>query len=220
MRWQGTCYRAHDPRWAWAPMSGDGAAAKGGRFNPVGVPALYLALTLEGMLLEMGHGFGHRFDPLTICAYLVDVDDVIDLRTDAGRSAAGVDLSVMGCAWAYEVASGRTPPSWDVARALMATGAAGILTPSFATGARADMANLVLWQWGSTPPHRVEVVDPEGRLPRDPSSWSRSTLSNDAATLEIASSRHAPPAERGLISPNTAAIVAASRHRATSQWPP
>jgi len=32
----------------------------------MGVPALYLALTIEGMLVEMGHDFGHRFDPLTV----------------------------------------------------------------------------------------------------------------------------------------------------------
>lgn len=132
MRWQGTGYRAHDPKWAWAPISGEGAAAKGGRFNPVGVPALYLALSVEGMLLEMGHGFGHRFDPLTICAYDVDVADLVDLRTEAGRKSEKVALAEMGCAWAYDRASGKTPPSWRIAKALIAKGAAGILVPSFA----------------------------------------------------------------------------------------
>lgn len=171
MRWQGTCYRAHDPQWAWAPTSGDGAAAKGGRFNPIGVPALYLALTVEGMLLEMGHGFGHRFDPLTICAYVVDVDDVVDLRTAAQRSAEGVALADMACAWAYDLASGRTPASWRIFQSLSAKGAAGILTPSFAVGAASGMVNLVLWRWGPTRPHKVDVHDPSGRLPRDASSW-------------------------------------------------
>ncbi|XIA65511.1 RES family NAD+ phosphorylase [Bradyrhizobium sp. TZ2] len=171
MKWEGTCYRAHDPGWAWAPLSGDGAAAKGGRFNPIGTPALYLALTVEGMLVEMGHGFGHRFDPLTICAYNVDVDDIVDLRTESGRAAEGIDLASMACAWAYELATGKRPASWDIAKLLIAKGTAGILTPSFATGARPDMANLVLWRWGSAPPHKVEVHDPHGRLPKDQSSW-------------------------------------------------
>lgn len=174
MRWQGVCYRAHDPRWAWAPTFGEGAAAKGGRFNPVGIPALYLALTLEGMLLEMGHGFGHRLDPLTICAYVVDVDDLIDLRTETERTAEGIDLADMGCAWAYDRASGRTPASWEICRSLIAKGVAGILTPSFARGARADFANLVLWRWGPTLPHKVEVHDPDGRLPKDQASWTPS----------------------------------------------
>lgn len=171
MRWRGLCYRAHDPQWGWAPISGDGAAAKGGRFNPIGVPALYLALTIEGMFLEMAHGFGHRFDPLTICCYEVDVDGIVDLRTEAERAAAGITLAQMACAWAYEIANGRTPDSWTVAKSLIAQGAAGILTPSFAIGARPDMANLVLWRWGPEPPHKVVVHDPSGRLPRNRSSW-------------------------------------------------
>jgi RES domain-containing protein len=171
LRWHGIAYRAHDPRWAWAPTSGDGAAAKGRRFNPVGVPALYLALTVEGMFLEMGHGFGHRFAPLTICSYDVDVDDLVDLRSEAGRLAEGIDRAAMGCAWAYERASGRQPASWEIAKRLIARGLAGLLTPSFARGARPDMANLVLWRRGQTLPHQVHVHDPESRLPTAPSSW-------------------------------------------------
>jgi RES domain-containing protein len=171
VRFRGVCYRGHDPRWAWSPTSGDGAAALGGRFNPAGTPALYLALTLEGMFVEMGHGFGHRFNPLTICSYDVDVDDVVDLRTDAARGAEGIDASELSCAWAYERMLGRTPPSWDVATRLMAKGAAGILVPSFANGATAEMSNLVLWRWGAALPRLVRVYDPGGRLPKDKSSW-------------------------------------------------
>lgn len=171
MRWQGICYRAHDPRWAWAPLSGEGAAAKGGRFNPIGVPALYLALTLEGMFLEMGHRFAHRFDPLTICSYAVNVEDLVDLRKDTDRAAAGIDFSDISCAWAYDLSNGKRPASWRVAEKLIKAGASGILVPSFAIGAKADMANLVLWKWGSELPHKVEVHDPDKRLPKDQRSW-------------------------------------------------
>lgn len=171
MRFKGVCYRGHDPRWAWSPTSGAGAAANGGRFNRIGQPALYLALTLEGMLLEMGHGFGHRFDPLTVCSYDVDVEDIVDLRTGRARAAEGIDMSALSCAWAYDRMQGRTPPSWDVARRLIENGAAGILVPCFANGATADMTNLVLWRWGAALPHLVRVFDPRGRLPKDQSSW-------------------------------------------------
>ncbi|GLS23344.1 hypothetical protein GCM10007874_63640 [Labrys miyagiensis] len=171
MRWQGICYRAHNPMWAWAPISGAGAAIRGARFNSLGIPALYLALTMEGMFLEMGHGFGHLFDPLTICSYTVDCEDIVDLRTDAHRVTAGVDLDDMRCAWAMDLAAGRRPASWGVAETLIKAGAAGILVPSFAVGARSDMANLVLWTYGPDLPHQVAVHDPSGVLPRDPSSW-------------------------------------------------
>jgi len=37
-------YRVHQPRWAFDPISGAGAAAEGGRANRKGLHALYLAL--------------------------------------------------------------------------------------------------------------------------------------------------------------------------------
>jgi RES domain-containing protein len=73
-------------------MSGDGAKSKGGRFNPVGVPALYFARTIEGCFVEQAHGFPIRFDPLTVCTYDLDIEGIVDLTTDPGRSAANVRL--------------------------------------------------------------------------------------------------------------------------------
>ncbi|MDF3064018.1 MAG: hypothetical protein K0S06_4127 [Microvirga sp.] len=172
MRVRCVCYRAHDPRWAFLPLSGEGAARKGARFNPKGVPALYLSLSVIGALIEMGHSFGHRLDPLTMCSYEVDADDVVDLTDASERDRVGAQLSDMGCAWAYEVAKGRKPASWGLAERLRSEGAAGILTPSFARGAGPDVVNLVLWRWGPELPHRVVVHDPSGRLPRNQLSWS------------------------------------------------
>ncbi|MDQ0391773.1 RES family NAD+ phosphorylase [Labrys monachus] len=171
MRFQGLCYRGHDPKWAFSPTSGAGAAIHGGRFNAPGVPALYLALTLEGLFLEVAHGFGHRFEPLTVCTYDVDAEDVVDLRTDDTRRAAEVTLADLACAWALDRASRRKPASWTATERLTEAGAAGILVPSFASGARPGMDNLVLWRWGDGLPHRVSVHDPSGRLPHDQSSW-------------------------------------------------
>lgn len=172
MRWAGTCYRAHHPQWAFSPLSGEGAALKGGRFNPKGVPALYLALTIEGMFSEMGHGFANVFEPLTVCTYQVDVEDIADLSMDDGRREKDVDLTDMACDWEYQAASGRRPPSWAIHDRLAADGVAGLLVPSFARAARPDMRNLVLLRWGPDLPHRVEVHDPSGRLPKNQLSWS------------------------------------------------
>ncbi len=172
MRFRGVCYRGHDPKWAFSPLSGEGARRKGGRFNPVGQDALYLALTIEGLFLEQGHGLAHRFDPLTVCSYDVDVADIVDLRTAPARAKSGVTIKQLSCPWAFDVAEGRQPASWTLAAKLLQGGAAGLLVPSFARGAQADRHhNLVLWTWGEDLPHRVTVHDPAFRLPRDQSSW-------------------------------------------------
>lgn len=106
MRFKGTCYRAHDPGWAFSPLSGEGAKVHGGRFNAKDVSALYPALTIEGMFVEMGHGLSHRLDPLTVCSYDVDVDDLADLRDDAGRKAHGVRLADLSCPWKLDLSEG------------------------------------------------------------------------------------------------------------------
>jgi RES domain-containing protein len=172
LRFEGVCYRGHDPRWAFTPLSGEGAKLKGGRFNPVGVPALYLSLSIKGMIYEMTQGFSHRMDPLTICEYTVDVDEVVDLRTEDDRRVAAIQLAELNCPWAYDLANGREPASWKVANKLISVGSAGMLVPSFANGATADISNLVLWKWAPILPHRVNVYDPSGKLPNDQTSWS------------------------------------------------
>lgn len=171
MRFQGDCFRAHDPRWSYTPLSGDGAAVRGARFNPKGTPALYLALSVEGAVAEAAQGFAGKLEPLTICLYEVDCEGVADLSADAGRRAAGVTVQDMACPWAQDLAEHRVPASWHLAERMIAEGYAGLLVPSFAERAPAGTVNLVLWSWGATLPHRVVLHDPALRLPRDRSSW-------------------------------------------------
>ena len=171
MRFRGTAYRAHNPAWAFEPLSGDGAAIHGGRFNLKGMPALYLALDLSTAILEANQGLAHKLDPCTVCAYEVDCEPIGDLRDDSGRTHHSVKLADMKCAWLALAKAGKTPPSWEIATRLTAKGFAGILAPSFANRAPARATNLVLWNWGRDLPHRVTVSDPSGKLPRNQLSW-------------------------------------------------
>jgi RES domain-containing protein len=59
------------------------------------------------MFAEMAHGFSHRFGPLTVCSYDVDVDDLADLRNDVAAKANAVRLAELDCPWMLDVAEGR-----------------------------------------------------------------------------------------------------------------
>lgn len=171
MRFVGTCYRVHDPRWSFKPLSGAGAAIHGGRFNPKGVPALYLSLDLVTAVREGNQGFAGKIEPCVLCGYEVDCEGIVDLRTDAARAAAGVALEDMACPWAMLALERKPVPSRLLAARLIAEGRAGVLVPSFAVGSGPDSHNLVLWRWGPDLPHRVSVHDPSGRLPKSQLSW-------------------------------------------------
>jgi RES domain-containing protein len=152
-------------------MSGEGPAVHGGRFNPKSMPALYMASTSVGAIRESSQGFAHKFDPLVLCSYDIDCDDVVDLRTANARATAGTQDIDLACAWMLLASSGVEPPSWKLARELSAAGKAGILVPSYAIGATGDEFNLVLWNWGPAVPHSVQVYDPSGKLPKNQLSW-------------------------------------------------
>jgi RES domain-containing protein len=171
LRFEGLAYRAHDPRWSFKAMSGEGAAIHGGRFNPRGTPALYVALDPMTAIKEAAQGFARKFEPCVLCTYEIDCEDVVDLRTEDQRQSENVADEDMACAWFGEAAAGREPPSWRVARGLMRRGAAGLLAPSYVNGAGAGDANLVLWRWSGRLPHKVSVFDPSGRLLKNQLSW-------------------------------------------------
>ncbi len=175
MRFVGRCYRGHDPMWSFSPLSGQGAAKTGGRFNRRGEPTLYLSLSIMTAVNECTQGFGRRLHPLTMCEYDIDCTPVADLRTEADRAATGVALADLACGWLTCLRAGRDAPSWAVVDALKAGGHAGMLVPSFAPGAGAGDDNLILWRWGPDLPTRATVFDPGGRLPRDQRSWTEGT---------------------------------------------
>jgi RES domain-containing protein len=171
LRFQQTVWRAHHPRWSFAPDSGAGAARHGGRFNRAGTPALYTSLRFETAWLEAQQGFPFKAQPMTLCGYDVDCEDMVDLTDPEVRSGLGIQLADLGCGWAGMVDRGEIPPSWLLVDQLMADGHAGILVRSFAWGASEADRNAVFWHWEPDPPHQVRVIDPSGRLPRNDLSW-------------------------------------------------
>jgi RES domain-containing protein len=95
----GLVYRAHDPKWAFAPDSGQGAAITGGRFNPIGMPALYTARRFETAWLEAQQAFPLKAQPMTLSAYEVNRENVIDLTDTATLAAHGIAPTDLSCPW-------------------------------------------------------------------------------------------------------------------------
>lgn len=167
----GQVYRAHHPRWSFAPVSGDGAAQHGGRFNPPGMPALYTSLRMETAWREAQQAFPFKAQPMTVCMYDVDCSKVADLTAPATCSDLGIDAAALGCGWEDIVDRGQIPPTWTIARRLVGSGFRAIIVPSFAANAPDTDRNVVFWAWSPGPPCSVNVVDDARHLPRNDLSW-------------------------------------------------
>ena len=133
--------------------------------------ALYTSRRLETAWLEAQQGFPFKAQPMTICAYAVDCEDVLDLTDEAERVGQGVSISrprlFLG---GYDVTRPHAA-ELDAYRPAAGARAAGILVPSFAPGAGPLDANAVFWRWSDSPPHQIRVIDDLNRLPRDDASW-------------------------------------------------
>ncbi len=171
MHFAGVAYRAHDPRWSFQPLSGEGARLHGGRFNRPGMPALYLSLSPTTALAEANRGFTRKLEPTTLVAYDVDCELIGDLTDDSFRREYRVEPTEIVCDWLNYRLRGEQAPSWQLADRLMASGLNGILALSQVAGASEADVNLVLWRWSARPPCRITVHDPAGRLPKSGKSW-------------------------------------------------
>jgi RES domain-containing protein len=159
MHFTGLLYRAHNPVWSRAPLSGEGAARFGGRFNRIGRPALYTSLAPETALREANQV--GTLQPVTLVAYRADIGRLLDGRDAAALAPFGMAPEALADpGWRDRMLSGQPVPTQELAEAAIAQGFAGIVVPSYARGAPADALNLVLWIWEG----RITLVDDDDRL--------------------------------------------------------
>jgi len=161
-------HRYLTPKWAFAPTSGAGAAADGGRFNRPGVEALYLSRSPQSALEEYRQGASIT-PPATLAAYRVTLGDVVDLSEGFDPDGWESSWSEWNCEW-RQIAriNKKAPPSWKLADEVISAGLRGILFPSLR---HAGGTNLVVYPANLVAGDSVVVHDPDGRLPRDQSSW-------------------------------------------------
>lgn len=163
MHYQGKLYRALNPIYAREPLSGRGAELYGGRFNPKGTAALYLATSFQTAIREANQV--GDLQPTTVVSYDADIENVFDGRDPVELDKFGMTLAALSDpAWRDRMKALGKAPTQIFAETLISQGFSGMLVRSFARGATQGDANLVLWKWGDVPPSEIILIDDDGRL--------------------------------------------------------
>jgi RES domain-containing protein len=159
-------WRAFVPQWAHAPLSGEGAARFGGRWNPLGAPTIYAARELSTAWAEYNQGFVQH--PALIAQLELKGAALADLTDPAFLTSIGVSSDIHRCEWRMRLDRNEEPETHELRTRLLDRGFDGVIYPSFMSPGGSCVA---LWRWNVPKAPRLDVIDPEGRLPKNPVSW-------------------------------------------------
>ena len=159
-------WRAFVPQWAFAPLSGEGAARFGGRWNPTGAPTIYAGRELSTAWAEYNQGFVQH--PALVVQLRLHGALLADLTDPVVLAGLGISDDIHRCEWRMELDRGAVPETHRLRQRLIDLGHDGVVYPSFMSPGGTCVA---LWRWNTRGAPRLEIVDPDGRLPKTRASW-------------------------------------------------
>lgn len=132
----------------------------------MGAPTIYEARELSTAWAEYNQGFVQH--PALIARLELTGARLADLTTQAELDRHGLDASIHASAWRDQMDRGEMPATHVVRQRLLGEGIDGVVYPSFMSPGGTCVA---LWRWNGPDKPRLDVVDPDGRLPRSAASW-------------------------------------------------
>jgi RES domain-containing protein len=134
-----TVYRSSTPQYVNESdlLTGEGSRRNGGRWNPVGVAAVYASLTPETAMAEtLAHNRYYGIAvadamPRTFVAMAINLQAVLDFRLGIVRQRIQASLDrVLTVDWRKEVRAGREPITQAIGRAASEVGWEALIMPS------------------------------------------------------------------------------------------
>ena len=106
--------------------------------------------------------------PALIARLKLSDAELADLTDEATLAELGVTQAIHRCEWRDAMDRGETPQTHALAKRLLRSGWHGVVYPSFMSPGGSCVA---LWRWNDEGAPRLDVIDPDHRLPKTPASW-------------------------------------------------